>query len=39
DERRFAQLTTPIGGNAVHDKRPAVIAAMAAAEILTALNR
>lgn len=38
DERRFAQLTTPIGGNAVHDKRPAVIAAMAAAEILTALQ-
>lgn len=38
DERRFAHLTTPIGGNAVHDKRPAVIAAMAAAEILTALQ-
>ncbi|WP_292897197.1 xanthine dehydrogenase accessory protein XdhC [Nitratireductor sp.] len=38
DERRFAQLTTPIGGNAVHDKRPAVIAAVAAAEILVALH-
>ncbi|MFC5585153.1 xanthine dehydrogenase accessory protein XdhC [Nitratireductor kimnyeongensis] len=38
DEHRFSKLVTPIGGNAVHDKRPAVIAAMAAAEILVALQ-
>ena len=38
DEHRFSKLVTPIGGDAVHDKRPAVIAAMAAAEILTALQ-
>ncbi len=38
DEDRFSKLVTPIGGDAVHDKRPAVIAAMAAAEILTALQ-
>lgn len=38
DEDCFSKLVTPIGGDAVHDKRPAVIAAMAAAEILTALQ-
>ncbi len=31
------RLTLPIGGSAVRDKRPEVIAAMTAAEILTAL--
>jgi len=31
------RLTLPIGGSAVKDKRPHVIAAMTAAEILTAL--
>jgi xanthine dehydrogenase accessory factor len=35
----FDQLVSPIGGDAVHDKRPAVIAALAAAEIMTALVR
>ena len=34
----FARLVTPIGGEAVRDKRPAVIAALAAAEILTAIG-
>ena len=38
-ETAFARLVSPIGGNAVHDKRPAVIAALAAAEIMTALAR
>ncbi|PDT15805.1 xanthine dehydrogenase accessory protein XdhC [Rhizobium sp. J15] len=32
------RLTLPIGGSAVRDKRPEVIAAMTAAEILTALS-
>ncbi|MBW9064520.1 xanthine dehydrogenase accessory protein XdhC [Rhizobium herbae] len=32
----FGQLICPIGGTAVRDKRPAVIAALAAAEIITA---
>ncbi len=32
-----ARLVLPIGGGAVRDKRPAVIAALAAAEILTAI--
>ncbi|EJC80600.1 xanthine dehydrogenase accessory protein XdhC [Rhizobium leguminosarum bv. trifolii WSM2297] len=32
------RLTLPIGGSAVRDKRPEVIAAMTAAEILTALG-
>jgi xanthine dehydrogenase accessory factor len=32
------RLTLPIGGAAVRDKRPEVIAAMTAAEILTALG-
>ena len=36
-EEAFARLVSPIGGSAVKDKRPAVIAAMAAAEIMTAL--
>ncbi|MCA1367092.1 xanthine dehydrogenase accessory protein XdhC [Bradyrhizobium sp. BRP14] len=33
----FDRLVCPIGGTAVKDKRPAVIAALAAAEILTAV--
>jgi xanthine dehydrogenase accessory factor len=33
----FARLVSPIGGDAVRDKRPAVIAALAAAEIVAAL--
>jgi xanthine dehydrogenase accessory factor len=33
----FARLVSPIGGDQVKDKRPAVIAALAAAEIMTAL--
>ncbi len=37
DEESFARLVTPIGGNVVRDKRPAVIAALAAAEIMAAL--
>ena len=37
-EDAFARLVTPIGGSAVKDKRPAVIAALAAAEIVTALT-
>lgn len=37
-EDRLVRLVTPIGGSGVRDKRPAVIAAMAAAEILTALS-
>jgi xanthine dehydrogenase accessory factor len=36
-EDAFARLVSPIGGDAVKDKRPAVIAALAAAEIMTAL--
>ncbi|TAN11566.1 MAG: xanthine dehydrogenase accessory protein XdhC [Rhizobiaceae bacterium] len=38
-EGEFARLISPIGGEAVKDKRPAVIAALAAAEIMTALAR
>lgn len=34
---QFARLVSPIGGDAVKDKRPAVIAALAAAEVMTAL--
>ena len=37
NEADFARLVSPIGGDAVKDKRPAVIAALAAAEIMTAL--
>lgn len=36
-EAEFGRLVSPIGGNAVKDKRPQVIAALAAAEIMTAL--
>lgn len=36
-EADFARLVSPIGGEAVKDKRPAVIAALAAAEMMTAL--
>ncbi|AZN97525.1 xanthine dehydrogenase accessory protein XdhC [Mesorhizobium sp. M9A.F.Ca.ET.002.03.1.2] len=36
-EAQFARLVSPIGGDAVKDKRPQVIAALAAAEIMTAL--
>jgi xanthine dehydrogenase accessory factor len=35
----FEGLVSPMGGAAVNDKRPAVIAALAAAEIMTALSR
>ena len=38
-EADFARLVSPIGGDQVKDKRPAVIAALAAAEIMTALAR
>ena len=37
-EEEFARLVSPIGGEAVKDKRPAVIAALAAAEIMAALS-
>jgi xanthine dehydrogenase accessory factor len=37
NEADFARLVSPIGGSAVKDKRPTVIAALAAAEIMTAL--
>ena len=36
-EKEFARLVSPIGGDAVRDKRPPVIAALAAAEMMTAL--
>jgi xanthine dehydrogenase accessory factor len=36
-EAQYARLVCPIGGDGVKDKRPAVIAALAAAEIMTAL--
>lgn len=36
-EAEFNRLVSPIGGSAVKDKRPTVIAALAAAEIMTAL--
>ena len=38
-EAAFSRLVSPIGGDKVKDKRPAVIAALAAAEIMTALAR
>jgi len=38
-EDAFTRLVSPIGGDAVRDKRPAVIAALAAAEVMTALGR
>jgi len=37
NEANFARLVSPIGGDIVKDKRPAVIAALAAAEIMTAV--
>lgn len=37
NEAQFDRLVSPIGGNTVKDKRPPVIAALAAAEIMTAL--
>ncbi len=37
-EPAFARLVSPIGGDTVNDKRPSVIAALACAEILTALS-
>ncbi|GLS33975.1 xanthine dehydrogenase accessory factor [Mesorhizobium albiziae] len=36
-EQEFSRLVSPIGGDAVKDKRPQVIAALAAAEMMTAL--
>jgi xanthine dehydrogenase accessory factor len=36
-EADFARLVSPIGGDQVKDKRPAVIAALAAAEVMAAL--
>ncbi|ESZ00484.1 xanthine dehydrogenase accessory protein XdhC [Mesorhizobium sp. LNHC209A00] len=36
-DAEFARLVSPIGGAAIRDKRPPVIAALAAAEIMTAL--
>lgn len=36
-EAEFARLVSPVGGDAVNDKRPEVIASLAAAEIMTAL--
>ncbi|PTE10526.1 xanthine dehydrogenase accessory protein XdhC [Mesorhizobium helmanticense] len=36
-EAEFARLVSPIGGDAVKDKRPQVIAALAAAEMMKAL--
>lgn len=39
DERALARLVSPIGDFGVDDKRPAVIAAFAAAELLQALAR
>ena len=36
-EAEFRRLVSPIGGDKVKDKRPAVIAALAAAEMMTAL--
>lgn len=38
DEAALSRLVCPIGGDSVRDKRPAVIAALAAAEIMTALS-
>jgi xanthine dehydrogenase accessory factor len=38
-EEEFARLVSPIGGSALRDTRPAVIAALAAAEIMTALAK
>ena len=38
-ETEFERLVSPIGGDAVKDKRPPVIAALAASEMMTALVR
>ncbi|MCX7306321.1 MAG: xanthine dehydrogenase accessory protein XdhC [Hyphomicrobiales bacterium] len=38
-EADFARLVSPIGGDIVKDKRPAVIAALATAEIMTAITQ
>lgn len=38
DERLFARVLCPIGGSDVDDKRPAIIAALVAAEVLRALS-
>lgn len=38
DPRLIDRLVLPIGGSSVNDKRPAVIAAMVAAELLTVLS-
>jgi xanthine dehydrogenase accessory factor len=38
EEAAFARLVCPMGGPAVRDKRPEVIAALTAAEVMTALN-
>lgn len=38
-EAEFSRLVSPIGGETVKDKRPTVIAALAAAEIMTALAK
>ena len=38
NEAQFLRLVSPIGGDAVKDKRPAVIAALAAAEIMEAFT-
>ncbi|TKT77621.1 xanthine dehydrogenase accessory protein XdhC [Aquamicrobium sp. LC103] len=38
-EERFMRLVSPIGGAGVDDKRPAVIAALAAAEVIQAFSR
>ena len=35
----FERLVSPIGGDSIKDKRPAVIASLAAAEVMTALAR
>jgi xanthine dehydrogenase accessory factor/xanthine dehydrogenase large subunit len=39
EEALLKRIVCPIGGKVVKDKRPAVIAALAAAEIVTALSR
>jgi len=36
-EEAFSRLVSPIGGDGLRDKRPAVIAALAAAEVMTAV--
>lgn len=36
-EKAFSRLVSPIGGDGLRDKRPAVIAALAAAEVMTAI--